>query len=634
MNKIVFTLEEDTLALGMAEGGASAREIAERLGKPVTTIYSRARQTWKIPLSSGRPNTKQVVLSALDDPENRKLSAVALAEKLGLSVHAVRNHAKKKDGFRFGDNRFWSDEAKEKLKELAESGLDYKSMASEFSTTVGAVKLKLRSMGVPYRRRRKWPPANLSFFQTPSLVRAYVVGFIFGDGYLYEADHSLRIVQSKGYGRDHLEAIWRHTGGCITKGSAPDSHVVTVRSVEMFDLLVSMGMTPGKKNRLTLPELSDNEFRSFLRGLYDADGSVWWRFKTPTARRPGMHAKITGSVKEFEDALAERVKNITGLEGSVATLRSEGHVWYDVVFGGNAYAFLAWLMPGHALCLGRKDFLWEALQNSLQSRGGQEGTFFRSSTDAALTYAARYKEEVFDDSTPSLIEDENLSVWRVRDSKEGYPSTPVGFSAFSPETAERVIKKWCSEGGLVVDPFHGWGTRAKAAHFLGCSYIGFDVSPTARAVALSCLDSCPDINLRDESGLELPGVSPSSADLVFTSPPFWSLENYDHAPQQLSDTKDFDTFTEMLATAIKASERVLKPGAFLVWQVGDFRRGGVLIPFTHVVTSLLDRTSLQPWDTVIETRLPGQYSGTNVKSVTKRRRLLRSHYTLLVYKKP
>jgi site-specific DNA-methyltransferase (adenine-specific) len=53
----------------------------------------------------------------------------------------------------------------------------------------------------------------------------------------------------------------------------------------------------------------------------------------------------------------------------------------------------------------------------------------------------------------------------------GHPCPkPIGW-------AKWIIKRFCPEGGLVLDPFAGSGTVLKAARDMKRSYIGIDLSP-------------------------------------------------------------------------------------------------------------------------------------------------------------
>lgn len=67
----------------------------------------------------------------------------------------------------------------------------------------------------------------------------------------------------------------------------------------------------------------------------------------------------------------------------------------------------------------------------------------------------------------------DYNVWdiAIAQNKTGHPAV------FPEELAERHIKSWTNEGEIVLDPFIGSGTTAKAAQELKRHYIGFEISP-------------------------------------------------------------------------------------------------------------------------------------------------------------
>ena len=62
-----------------------------------------------------------------------------------------------------------------------------------------------------------------------------------------------------------------------------------------------------------------------------------------------------------------------------------------------------------------------------------------------------------------------------------------------------------------------------------------------------------------------------TADLVFTCPPYHNLEKYETAKNQLSECETYEDFMVQIQKCGKNINRVLKPGAFCVWVVGDWR---------------------------------------------------------------
>lgn len=78
---------------------------------------------------------------------------------------------------------------------------------------------------------------------------------------------------------------------------------------------------------------------------------------------------------------------------------------------------------------------------------------------------------------------------------------------------------------------------------------------------------------------DLSWISDESIDLVVTSPPYWTLKQYEqNNAGQLGDVGDYETFLEELDKVWRESQRVLVPGGRICCVVGDVciprKRGG------------------------------------------------------------
>jgi len=68
---------------------------------------------------------------------------------------------------------------------------------------------------------------------------------------------------------------------------------------------------------------------------------------------------------------------------------------------------------------------------------------------------------------------------------------------------------------------------------------------------------------------ELAFIPDKSVHLVVTSPPYWTLKEYNHSKAQLGHIKDYEDFLDELTKVWKECYRVLVPGGRIVCVVGD-----------------------------------------------------------------
>jgi hypothetical protein len=155
-----------------------------------------------------------------------------------------------------------------------------------------------------------------------------------------------------------------------------------------------------------------------------------------------------------------------------------------------------------------------------------------------------------------------------------------GGSAFDPVLAEVMLQWFCPEGGSVLDPFAGEATKGFVAGCLGRVYLGVELRAEQVAAnrkqwaALAPKPAgakCPQWLQGDAAALgSLPQVRGKRFDMVFTSPPYWSLEEYKGGAKDGS-AKSYPDFVLWLREVLRLCAAALKPGRFAVVKVGETR---------------------------------------------------------------
>jgi DNA modification methylase len=80
---------------------------------------------------------------------------------------------------------------------------------------------------------------------------------------------------------------------------------------------------------------------------------------------------------------------------------------------------------------------------------------------------------------------------------------------------------------------------------------------------------CTEHRLHLGDARDLSWLSDESVHLVVTSPPYWTLKEYEHVVGQMADIADYETFLDELDKAWTECARVLVPGGRICCVVGD-----------------------------------------------------------------
>ncbi|WP_179207155.1 DNA methyltransferase [Brevibacterium yomogidense] len=192
---------------------------------------------------------------------------------------------------------------------------------------------------------------------------------------------------------------------------------------------------------------------------------------------------------------------------------------------------------------------------------------------------------------------------------------------FSFQDVSQLISFFTKEGMVVLDPFGGVGSTAKAAAVTGRKSISIELQKHWNELAIERLetevapgDSSKHTFINDDSREALLKFEPESVDFVITSPPYWSIlnkkadhkvkqerlandlaTNYsDSDPKDLANIADYSTFLKVLASDfIVPSARALKSGKYLCMIVSDFRNKSKFVSFHSDLIQELDNANTE-----------------------------------------
>lgn len=214
-----------------------------------------------------------------------------------------------------------------------------------------------------------------------------------------------------------------------------------------------------------------------------------------------------------------------------------------------------------------------------------------------------------EDRRPRELNDLTGAEWaQASKSVQEYPDTRsekqrLHGAAFPMSLARQQISVYTSSGQTVLDPFVGVGTTLDACASLGRLGIGVELSPKYAELARADLgpDSGQHLIVGDALHLDRL-VEPESVDMVLTSPPYahllknvkgafaykWQEHSritpvlnplpYSEDPRDLGNLP-YSEYLTAISTVFGHTYSAMRPGAYAVWVVKDFRAVKEKIPF-------------------------------------------------------
>jgi len=250
----------------------------------------------------------------------------------------------------------------------------------------------------------------------------------------------------------------------------------------------------------------------------------------------------------------------------------------------------------------------------------------------------------------------SISIWN--DIRKTVEEEALGHPAIFPiQLVTRLIECYTTdEDKIIFDPFVGAGSVVVAAHRLGKTGIGIDIEPKFVEKGLTRLGSIFDETgkVTEETGSAvycddaknlLKYVSPQSADMVITSPPYWDIlmrkrtadykeiRHYGGVEADLGKIHDYAEFLKEVKSVFELVYKALKDGKYCCVVVMDLRKKDKFYPYHSDVARLMQEIGFIFDDTIIwDRRL--EYSNLRPLGYPARFRINKVHEYILIFRKP
>lgn len=221
--------------------------------------------------------------------------------------------------------------------------------------------------------------------------------------------------------------------------------------------------------------------------------------------------------------------------------------------------------------------------------------------------------------------------------KTGFDASVGGdgsISIFNPDLAQKILALYAPKNAEIIDQFGGGGTRGIIAAMMGHKYTGIEL----RAEEVKRIEAQKKkLNLKFDiivgDAKKWKPKKNKLFDFSFTCPPYYDLEIYSNDIDDISFNSSYGDFLSDMRLVLRNNYAMLKPGAFSVWVVGNFRNEeGYLRHFNGDLAQLAHGEGFRLWDELIWQGAAGIAARRSGQFLANRK-IVRIHEYILVFKK-
>lgn len=243
---------------------------------------------------------------------------------------------------------------------LCEEGKNRKEISEIMGVTLRSVTNYQKTTGVKPVYNPRLPNLNEDYFSAiDTEEKAYILGFIYADGYFESHERALTFNIS----RKDIDILLKikkalDCGNEIKESTTKNCVRLYLSSTKLVADLKKLGLSSRKSLVVRFPKLEENLYRHFIRGFFDGDGHIGKR----------QCALVIGS-DSFYKGFSEYIKRTFGKE----LYKNDMGNYYRVQFNRGDHEIINWMYKDSNIYLDRKhkaylDY-WHDYTERIRSRG-------------------------------------------------------------------------------------------------------------------------------------------------------------------------------------------------------------------------------------------------------------------------
>jgi predicted RNA methylase len=208
------------------------------------------------------------------------------------------------------------------------------------------------------------------------------------------------------------------------------------------------------------------------------------------------------------------------------------------------------------------------------------------------------------------------------------------YSRTNAEETERIVKTYMRPLDIFYEMCCGWMTFSSTAKYFGYSGVGGDIWDVSLDFCRKQIEAMPGegvvaVKYADCRNTEEPS---EMFDFVHSNPPFFSLEPYGDAENDLASMGSYERWLDAMGDMGREAERILKPGGLANFVINDYRENGEIVPMhADFINSIKDKSNLFLHDFVVSEVISQALRFR--KHDYERRRTVKCHEYIITFKK-
>ncbi len=223
-------------------------------------------------------------------------------------------------------------------------------------------------------RFRRYKPKKVLVFDWSANI-AYAIGLISTDGNLSTDGNHISFTSNDIELISHMKYIFRMNGKIgYTRNITSESYRLNLCNVQLYDWLLSLGLTPNKSLTIGAIAIPDEFFIDFLRGHLDGDGSIttysdkYNTFKDPKYVYNRIWLRFISASQDHMIWLQETITRLFSVKGRLHKTKPNavGNSMFILKYGKKeSLTLLSKIYYSNDLpCLSRKRQVYESFLNN------------------------------------------------------------------------------------------------------------------------------------------------------------------------------------------------------------------------------------------------------------------------------